>query len=330
MTRKRKKSHYCANCGYNFRGYPELMNYCPVCGQENHNPRQPLFNYLSDFFENYFHIDNKTWKSLITLVFKPGTITKDFIENKRARYTPPVRMLILILAVFILTSLIATNQFIKMYSPKEYSNTYKEWIDKENSNTLYKYTIPFFWSKKESITIARLRQLEKIEPHDVGHWLDTSGYSSGLMHRLYFKRFQKLLISNLSFRVLNQESSKINYLIFLSLMPLSAFLTYLFFYRKGLLYYDCLILALHIWIFIMLITVLINLLIISVPQLFKGYLPYSTFVPLILSLPLNIMPALRKVFKFNWISTIARLIIPIVIIFLIYSYLEFLGYVLWV
>ena len=306
------------------------MNYCPVCGQENHNPRQPLFNYLSDFFENYFHIDNKTWKSLITLVFKPGTITKDFIENKRARYTPPVRMFILILAVFILTSLIATNQFIKMYSPNEYSNTYKEWIDKENSNTRYRYAIPFFWSKQESITIARLRQLEKIEPHDVGHWLDTSGYSSGLMHRLYFKRFQKLLISNLSFKVLNQQSSKINYLIFLSLMPLSAFLTYLFFYHKGLLYYDCLILALHIWIFIMLITILINLLIISIPQLFKGYLPYSTFVPLILSLPLNIMPALKKVFKLNWISTFSRLLIPIIFIFLIYSYLEFLGYVLWV
>jgi len=80
----------------------------------------------------------------------------------------------------------------------------------------------------------------------------------------------------------------------------------------------------------MLITILINSLIISVPQLFKGYLPYSTFVPLILSLPLNILPALKKVFKLNWISTITRLLIPIIFIFLIYSYLEFLGHVLWV
>jgi uncharacterized protein DUF3667 len=330
MARKRIKSHYCANCGYHFRMKVELINYCPNCGQENHNPRKPLLHYLTDLVEGFFHFDNKTWRSLKTLLLKPGTITKDFIENRRARYTPPVRMFLLILAFFVLVSIVTYKQYLKTVSPKEYNNTYKEWIDTENPNTLYQYTVPFFWNKKESVSIARLRQLENMKPNDIGYWLDTSGYPSGMFHRLYFERFQKLVNRNLSFKVVNQKSSNIDYAVFIFLIPVAAIFIYLSFYRRGLLYYDCLILALHSGMFIMLVAIVISIAVILAPRLFSGYLPYSTITPLLLSFALNALPAFKKVFGFNWVTTIIRLLVCTTLVFLIYSFLKFLGFLFWI
>jgi hypothetical protein len=308
----------------------ELINYCPICGQENHNPRKPLLHYLSDLIEAFFHFDNKTWRSLKTLLLKPGTITKDFIENKRARYTPPIRMFVLILTFFVLASFVSYNQYLKTVSPNEYRNTYKEWIDKENPNNLYQYTVPFFWSRKEYISIARLRHLENMKPNDIGYWLDTSGYPSGIFHRLYFERLQKLVNRNLSFKVVNQKSSNIDYAVFILLIPVSGFFIYLSFYRRGLLYYDCLILALHSAMFIMLVAIVISILVILAPRLFKGYLPYSTITPLLLSFALNILPAFKKVFGFNWVSTIIRLLVSTTLVFFIYSFLKIFGFLFWI
>lgn len=97
MARKRIKTINCSNCGYNFI---HGENYCPSCGQENHAPNQPFKHLLLEFFESLFHFDTKIFLSLKYLLFYPGRMTREFLENKRARFVPPIRLYIFISVIF--------------------------------------------------------------------------------------------------------------------------------------------------------------------------------------------------------------------------------------
>lgn len=93
------KSSSCGNCDYQFSG---SENYCPKCGQDNHIPNVPIGHLFLEFLESIFHFDTKIWKSLQYLIFYPGRMTKDFLENKRARFVPPVRLYIFISVIYFL------------------------------------------------------------------------------------------------------------------------------------------------------------------------------------------------------------------------------------
>ncbi len=64
---------------------------------------------ISELLESIFHLDSKTWNTLRILIFYPGFITLDYINNIRARYTPPIRLFIFTLALFILCLNMAQN-----------------------------------------------------------------------------------------------------------------------------------------------------------------------------------------------------------------------------
>ena len=83
MVRKKLKQHSCANCGFEFSASSEHTNYCPNCGQENHNPRFPLIHYGYELLEGFLHFDTKFLYSFKVLLLKPGKINHDYINNFR-------------------------------------------------------------------------------------------------------------------------------------------------------------------------------------------------------------------------------------------------------
>lgn len=88
----------CLNCGSTVK-----ERFCPKCGQENIINR-PSFHYLfSHFAEDFVHYDSGFWKTLKTLLFKPGRIIRDYLDGKRKTYMPPVKLYIFVsfLAFFI-------------------------------------------------------------------------------------------------------------------------------------------------------------------------------------------------------------------------------------
>jgi hypothetical protein len=97
MARKRIKKAICPNCDFKFT---ETNNYCPNCGQENHTHKVPLKHYFIELLEGVFHFDTKIFVTLRDLLFKPGEITNNYNENKRARYVPPLRVYIFISFLF--------------------------------------------------------------------------------------------------------------------------------------------------------------------------------------------------------------------------------------
>lgn len=82
--------HRCANCDAPLSG-----NFCANCGQKAHVHRS-LAHVGEEFIHGITHFDGKAWTTLPLLIFRPGKLTRDYIEGKRARYIAPVPLFLLV------------------------------------------------------------------------------------------------------------------------------------------------------------------------------------------------------------------------------------------
>src|SRR5688500_16939178 len=144
MSRAKVKAQHCGNCGYNFRVEPGHDNYCPNCGQENHNPRRPILHHFAEFVETWLHIDGKTWFTIKKLVFEPGRVSCDYIHNIRQRYTPPNRLFIFTLVIFILVFEAAHDSMVAKEIPAFTTNSLSELMNQYEDNHRIGFQNPFF------------------------------------------------------------------------------------------------------------------------------------------------------------------------------------------
>ena len=92
----------CLNCG---RALPGA--YCPQCGQKAGPLRQPVHHFVRDAFLEFFGIDGRIWPTLGALLFKPGTLTREYLAGRRQTYLRPLRVyLVSTLSFFFLLSVI--------------------------------------------------------------------------------------------------------------------------------------------------------------------------------------------------------------------------------
>ncbi|WP_460926429.1 DUF3667 domain-containing protein [Spirosoma agri] len=91
------KLSVCPNCGTDLGPND---NFCPTCGQENHEVKLPLGHIFYEFVESITHFDNKLWNSLKAIFTRPGKMTAEFLEGKRARYVPPARLYVFVSVIF--------------------------------------------------------------------------------------------------------------------------------------------------------------------------------------------------------------------------------------
>jgi len=85
----------CLNCGAELRG-----QYCGTCGQRARNRLISLWELLTEAFGDLFELDSRLWRTLIPLLVRPGRLTRDYLEGRRARYMPPFRMYLVLSVVF--------------------------------------------------------------------------------------------------------------------------------------------------------------------------------------------------------------------------------------
>ena len=88
---KIREDKTCLNC----RHVVELK-FCPNCGQENSDSRKTFHHLFIHFFEDLTHYENAFWKTIRNLLFKPSTLTKEYLSGKRLSYLAPVRLYIFI------------------------------------------------------------------------------------------------------------------------------------------------------------------------------------------------------------------------------------------
>ena len=94
---KERTAKDCLNCGTEVAG-----RFCQQCGQENVEVKESFSQLLRHFIEDLTHFDGKLWKTLKLLLLKPASLTKLYMDGKRAAYIHPIRMYLFVSAVFFL------------------------------------------------------------------------------------------------------------------------------------------------------------------------------------------------------------------------------------
>ena len=90
----------CRNCGA-----PAPGPFCAECGQET-NLRLPDAARISARSPrpDYVALDGRFWRTVGTLVFRPGRLTREYLAGRRRRYVRPARLYLFSTLVFFAVS----------------------------------------------------------------------------------------------------------------------------------------------------------------------------------------------------------------------------------
>ena len=108
-AKKLAGSARCLNCGTELKG-----PFCYYCGQPDRNFMRFFPVLLRDLMEDMFDLDSRFMRTIKPLLFKPGRLTRDYMEGRRFRYAPPMRLYIFSSIVFFLLAALLSTDSIKI------------------------------------------------------------------------------------------------------------------------------------------------------------------------------------------------------------------------
>ncbi|HOP20262.1 MAG TPA: DUF3667 domain-containing protein [Parvularculaceae bacterium] len=97
----------CLSCGAIITGV-----YCAACGQRDDDLRRSSFVLFRDFMRDTFGFDSRMWRTLGLLAAAPGLVPSNYAHGRRSRYTPPVRLFLVISFLFFLTVGLTQTLFV--------------------------------------------------------------------------------------------------------------------------------------------------------------------------------------------------------------------------
>ena len=108
-----------------YRG-PECLNcrhpldlsdvYCPYCGQLNTTKQLSLKDFLGEFIGSVLTYDSRLRFTVKDLLFKPGVITRNYVNGQRLKYANPFRFFLSVSIIYflvqgLLSAITGTSQF---------------------------------------------------------------------------------------------------------------------------------------------------------------------------------------------------------------------------
>ena len=99
----------CLNCGA-----PLVGSYCHDCGQKGHVHRT-LRGFGHDLLHSVLHFEGKIWRTLPMLVWRPGELTRRYVEGERARFVSPI-------ALFLFSAFLMFAVFSLVGGPMDFSS----------------------------------------------------------------------------------------------------------------------------------------------------------------------------------------------------------------
>ncbi len=293
-TSKTKKNNLdnveCKNCQTKFSG-----KYCPNCGQSLKEFEKPLNFLIIDLAGNIFAFDTRFWKTLTSIILRPGYMAADYLKGHRARYMPPFRFYIFISFIFFLMLNIYVRKHVKL--DFELTNKISQSIDKsilenKSDSSLSKTYDSIIHEKLRDTIILNIDSLDSdshamiITPHESEDQVLQAFKTMLNSPHIYILRFLKYISWSLFF-----------------LMPFYAVLLWLFFHRSRKFYYGHLIFSInqHAFIFIILI------LLMTLKFIFPGREVHPENY-LALLIPIYMYVGTIKMYKQKWYSTLIKII----------------------
>ncbi|HIG23664.1 MAG TPA: DUF3667 domain-containing protein [Henriciella marina] len=96
----------CRNCGVMVK-----HRYCPNCGQLAASFHRPFYALIAETVSDSLALDGRIARTLPMLLFRPGKLSREYSEGRRARYVPPFRLFLLssLIFYFVAFAFINTN-----------------------------------------------------------------------------------------------------------------------------------------------------------------------------------------------------------------------------
>ncbi len=98
----------CPNCG-SYR--PD--RFCSHCGQNDRDYMRGLWSVVYEFFREMFELDSRLFRTLKSLLFRPGHLSSEFSRNRRAAYMSPVRLYLFTSFLFFLVLSISAGGWLR-------------------------------------------------------------------------------------------------------------------------------------------------------------------------------------------------------------------------
>lgn len=245
--KKLKRLDHCLNCG---TPTGENINFCPQCGQENVNKRQPFWSILVDAITGFFSIDSKTFRSIFPLLFKPGFLTNEFVAGRLVNYVHPARMFITITIIYFLV--------FSMFNRK--TETFKVSFPEDRVVNGDTNNINLNFGDL-NIDYFRVMELMKAGVTDVNTMADSIQLEKTFWNKLMLRQVMKSkAMSREAF--LSYYKSRLPWIMF-AIMPVFAIIMKLIYIRRKRLFIDHLVFAYHYHSFVFLL-MLIGLLLLKI------------------------------------------------------------------
>ncbi len=106
------ESPVCLNCGTRLRG-----QYCGICGQRSRSRLISIWQLLREAFGDLFELDSRLWRTVVPLLIRPGKLTRDYLEGRRARYMPPFRSYLVLSVIFFLVAFFDLQSIRQIIDP---------------------------------------------------------------------------------------------------------------------------------------------------------------------------------------------------------------------
>jgi hypothetical protein len=304
MSHKAKLS-VCTNCNTDLSN---RENFCPNCGQENHDLKIPIGHLIYEAIESVFHFDNKFFNTSKALILKPGKISKEFNEGKRVRYVPPFRLYIFLSFIFFfLLSLFAhtgeglllDDEDILKVDPKDV----EEGIVVSESGDSTKKGFSF------GLPTPDPEKIEEMSDAQIDSMLTKEGAEISKTNRFLTRKFAKL--RKLTKEELAHKFLKNTSILMFFLMPFFALILMLFYLRKKMYYFQHLIFSIYFHCFIFFF--------LSIVMLISHFFDYTNFFIPLLLIFIYLVVALKNFFQ----QSVGKTVLKSILLFASYS--MFLG-----
>lgn len=160
---KIREEKNCLNCGHLVE-----ERFCPHCGQENTEPRQPFYFLFTHFIEDFTHYDGQFWKTIKYLLFQPGKLTKEYLSGKRQIYVAPVKLYIFVSFItFFVPTLFPQSENIDDEATEKHSIQKEKEQKKELTakiiDSVKSGMLAEGYNKNDSIVHKSISKIKKIE-----------------------------------------------------------------------------------------------------------------------------------------------------------------------
>ncbi len=321
-SRSRHIDVTCGNCQTLFSGH-----YCPECGQAVNDYDKPFSFIFYNFVGDFFAFDTRFYKTFLALLIRPGFLSKEYFEGRRARYAPPFRVFIFMSFILFLLLQIYTNRGL---------NTVLDSSFKENAFIVGDSSVLV---TTDSIMSDLAKELEVDPDSDINYQINLESFRDTRELRGFLEKLAVGMEKDLQSETNPERKRKLTEYIrlcrspeqavarileymswaFFLLLPVFALILKLFYIRRNQNFMRHLIFSIHTHSFIFLIFTII----VSLYLIFKGNLETISTI-LVFSIPVYLLIAMKKFYgqksgvvllKFIGVSFVYNIIFWIILLF---------------